>query len=331
MNRRFAVPAAIIGFISMIIAADFRLRADGRIKPDPSTGLALVRIDPGWSTRRIARAVFPASSDRVLFEFYVRLTGSAPRLQAGEYEFGGGDSIRSVVAKLESGRVKRYKFTIPEGAWARDIFAELEQREFGSAREYTRLFSDPEFVRRVLGFDAPSLEGYLYPETHYLVRGMDERHVLTLFVRRFFKTIDPLYQDRIDLSGRTLHELVTLASLVERESMVAAERPRIAAVFLNRLRRRMPLESCVTVEYALGEKKKRLNSNDLKIASPYNTYQHAGLPPGPVCNPRWASIQAVLDAAPSQELYFVAKGDGTHFFSSNHRDHARARRQYLGR
>ena len=191
---------------------------------------------------------------------------------------------------------------------------------------FVELAYDSAFCRGV-GIAAPSLEGYLFPDTYYVPRNIRARTMIETMLARFRAVFDDSLAQRTRQIGFTAHEILTLASIIEREARVEEERPIISGVFHRRLKLRRPLEADPTVEYALGMRKKRLLYKDLEVDSPYNTYRYPGLPPGPICNPGRASILAALYPAETPYLYFVAKGDGTHEFTSSERDHLNAKRR----
>ncbi|MGE5707225.1 MAG: endolytic transglycosylase MltG, partial [Bacteroidota bacterium] len=174
-----------------------------------------------------------------------------------------------------------------------------------------------------------TLEGYLFPDTYYLARGSNDLRLIEVMLKRFSQVALPAWKNRAT-KHLSFHEVITLASIVEREARIPSERPLIAGVFLNRLKIRMPLGSDPTVEYALGrhQNEKGLSLRDIQVASPYNTYKYAGLPPGPIACPGLASIQAVLHPESTSYLYFVARGDGSHHFSKTLGEQIRAQRRY---
>jgi UPF0755 protein len=176
-----------------------------------------------------------------------------------------------------------------------------------------------------LGLAVDNLEGYLFPETYFFDVETDERAVVKIMVDQFHQVFaDSLYR-RLPVLDLSLHQAVTLASIVELEAVAAEERPVISGVFQRRLKLNRRLESCATVEYALGVHKKRLTNADLKVQSPFNTYRYRGLPPGPIGNPGRAAILATLYPTDTEYLYFVARGDGTHIFSRTNKEHVHAK------
>ena len=240
------------------------------------------------------------------------------KLQAGVYEFQGRISLRRVIEKLVKGQVAMLKITIPEGATIRDIGRILEGRNIVSAREF------------VVYADKKHLEGFLYPETYFFPLNVSMETVANTALSMFEKRFAMLYGKPVTMENNDeVKKIVTIASIIEKEAEADAERSIIASVIANRLKRRMPLQSCSTVEYALGRHKARLRESDLRTRSPYNTYLHYGLPPGPICSPGKASLVGALAPAKTDYLFFVTKGDGTHYFSRTHAEHLRARQLFL--
>jgi len=178
-----------------------------------------------------------------------------------------------------------------------------------------------------MGVNAPTLEGYLFPNTYNLYWGMKEEEIAKLMVDELFMIITPDLRARAKEIGLSLHQALTLASLIEKETGAAQERPLISAVFHRRLKMGMPLQCDPTVVYILSPLNRPLTKSDLKVKSPCNTYLHPGLPPGPICNPGLASIKAALWPAQTDYLYFIAQGDGSHIFSRTNREHINARRR----
>ena len=260
------------------------------------------------------------------FRWHVRSQGDDYFLQKGEYRFREPLSIIEVAAKIHRGEVHYYKVTLPEGLSVEEITKRLAAEGFGEASRYQQLIESPDLISD-LDPKAKDLEGYLFPETYFFSLGMDEGEILETLTNRFRSTWNSERQHLSNQLGFTLRETISLAALIEKETALASERPLISAVFHNRLRRNMKLECDPTVIYAVKQVKKydgTIHQSDLNLDSPYNTYKYPGLPPGPIANPGADSIDAALRPSPVPYLYFVAKNDGTHFFSSNYRDHRRA-------
>ena len=295
----------------------------------------IVSIPAGATLRQIAARLAQVGVIRHqgMFVLYARLRGAAAQLQAGEYALRATMSPAQVLDILRHGNVIYHSLTIPEGLTVRDIAALIAAKGLGDRQTILRLAHDAAFIRS-LGLTVPSLEGYLFPETYHVPRSMNERDLLRLMVQTLRKNYTRDIALRAQRLGMTQHEVVTLASLIEKEAHVDEERPLISAVFHNRLRKGMRLQADPTVIYALGERfDGNLRKKDLAIDSPYNTYRYAGLPPGPIANPGRRSLQAAVAPAPVDYLYFVATGKhGRHHFSTTLREHNQAVRKYqLGR
>jgi UPF0755 protein len=258
-----------------------------------------------------------------VFRFYVLSRGETGRLRAGEYALEGSMSLEQIVDKLVRGDVVRHTVTFPEGTSLEDM-ARLAAAKGIPMAEFLAAARNPEPIKD-LDPDAKDLEGYLFPDTYDIPRGPEPAAQLVARMVRRFRTVMAPELTRLP-SGRTLRQVVTLASIVETETARAEERPRVAAVFLNRLQRRMPLQTDPTVIYALrkaGTYDGNIRKGDLDVDSPYNTYRFPGLPPGPIASPGRASLQAALHPAESRELYFVSKNDGSHQFSETLAEHER--------
>ncbi len=257
-----------------------------------------------------------------LFLLLVRLQGSDRRIKAGEYRLSASHSPREILHTLVQGRVATHAVTIPEGYTCRQIAELLARRGLAEPEEFLRITADPQTAKRY-GIRAPGLEGFLYPDTYHISRGLAPENLVDILVRRFWEMVRPL-EAAIQASGMSLEEVVTLASIVEKETGLAAERPLIASVFLNRLRRSMRLESDPTVIYGIQDFDGNLTREHLRRPTPYNTYVIAGLPPGPIANPGLDAIRAVLFPARTDYLFFVSRNDGSHQFSKTLAEHNRA-------
>jgi UPF0755 protein len=231
---------------------------------------------------------------------------------------------------LKEGRVILHEIRIPEGYNARQVGRLLEEKGLLTQETFTPLIHDPDFIRR-LGIDATSLEGYLFPETYYFSKHVQGEEVIETMVSRFKRAIPLEWSQRARELRLTEHQMVTLASIIEKETGVDDERPLISAVFHNRLKRHIPLQSDPTVIYALPDFTGNLTRKHLSRASPYNTYRVKGLPPGPIANPGAKSLEAALYPADVNYLYFVSKNDGSHYFSMTLVEHNRAVQYYQPR
>lgn len=268
--------------------------------------------------------------DDLRFRLLARLLRIGRKLQAGEYLLAKSYSPIHILFELESGRIIHRPVTIPEGSNLKEVAAILDAGGWSGRDEFIDLAGDADFVRNVLKVDAAGLEGYLFPDTYYLSRGQKMVEIVTMMVTRLRKVLKELEINGTGkvAHGLNLHELLTLASIVEKETAVASERPLIAKVFLNRLQKGMRLQTDPTVIYGIENFNGNLTRKDLLEATPYNTYVIRGLPPGPIGNPGRASIEAVMHPAEGTYLYFVSKNDGTHHFSKTLAEHNRAVLKY---
>jgi UPF0755 protein len=280
-----------------------------------------VDVPQGAGVNAIAGRLVDAGivPDELTFRLAVWEQGAGRSLKAGEYRFAGPASPRDVVARLARGDVYRQSLTFPEGLTLREMAALFESKGFGRAGEFIVAASDASGIRD-LDRIASDLEGYLFPDTYALPRSATASSLVATMVGRFreeYEMAAAASKER-PASGRTVRQVVTLASLVEKETAVPAERPIVAAVYANRLRIGMGLQCDPTVIYALaraGRWSGNLTRANLQFDSPYNTYRYAGLPPGPIANPGRASIEAALAPAGVDHLYFVSRNDGSHAFA----------------
>ncbi len=292
--------------------------------PPPALRLApqVVEIPAHEGVLGIARRLEAAGAIRSGAGF-VGLTaarGSLRTLKAGEYEFPRGASTFEVLGLLESGRVRRHPILQPEGATVAELARALEGARLASADDVVRAAADPALLV-ALGVEGRSLEGYLFPDTYQFVRGMTPAQMLGRMVQRMQAKLTPEMRRQARERGLSVHELLTLASIIEREAVVRDELRTISAVFWNRLRLGMPLQADPTVQYAVGKERRTLTRADLQADDPYNTYRRPGLPPGPIASPGLAAIAAALDPAPVKYLYFVAIDDQRHHFSTTVEEH----------
>jgi UPF0755 protein len=287
-----------------------------------------ITVPEGAGARTVARRLQAAGlvDHPRLFALYVRLRGTAGSLKAGRYRFETGASWPDLARALERGTVATVAVTVPEGLTLEEVARRLEPVTSAGADSLIRLAKDSAFARS-LGVPGPTLEGYLFPETYRFAEGIAPEAALRTLVDRYRRFWGPAQRSKADSAGLDELEVVTLASIVEEEARVEEERPIIAGVYLNRLERGMRLQADPTVQYALEEPKERLLYRDIRRVAddPYNTYTHAGLPPGPISSPGAASLRAVLDPADVPYLFFVARPDGSHVFTRTQSEHVEAK------
>ena len=261
-----------------------------------------------------------------LFLFWARLMGYSRTIKAGEYRLSSAMPPLKILEILNRGVVVTHPVTIPEGFTLKQIGELLEEKDLVSNEEFLAITGDPDVAKRY-GISAQSLEGYLYPDTYQFDRGLSAMSIVDVMVKHFWEVTGPL-REKIEQSGMTIEEVITLASIVEKETGRAEERPIIASVFLNRLKKRMRLETDPTVIYGIKDFSGNLKKKHLTQRTPYNTYVIPGLPPGPIANPGKEAIEAVLFPAKTDYLYFVSKNDGSHHFSKTLTDHNKAVQKY---
>ncbi|UCD05788.1 MAG: endolytic transglycosylase MltG [candidate division WOR-3 bacterium] len=317
MNRKLL----IFGLILVIVVVWWQPLNLGRTE---------VTIPDNANAREIA--VFLAEHEIVRnvdeFLLLLKVSGQERELKAGIYELYKYKNPLYLINQLRSGGRSEVIVTIPEGSTIYETGQVLAAHGLVDYVRFVELCSDDSLIH-ALGLDRGSLEGYLFPDTYSMSTMQNEESVIAMMVRNFQRRI-PKYGLENDDS---LHRAVIIASIVEREAKYEDERPIIARVFLNRMKSKRPLESCATIFYILKTaehpvSKQKLTDQDLMVNSPYNTYLHLGLPPGPICSPGESSIMATVSPADVDYLYFVAKGDGRHHFSRTYREHALAKERY---
>ncbi|MBM9538033.1 endolytic transglycosylase MltG [Desulfobulbus alkaliphilus] len=291
-------------------------------------GEVVVFIPRGAGVRDIGRILElnGVLDNDIRFLAYVRLTGLGPGLRAGEYRIPRNLTPPEVLRMLSRGETLRHQITIPEGMTVEQVASIFARDGWVDRDRFLELTWDSRFIE-TLGLDVPHLEGYLFPETYTLSRlETDEEILIRAMVNNFQRVWSEIESE--NPRGLNRHQVVTLASIVEKETGTASERPLIARVFYNRLERGMRLQSDPTVSYGLVDFTGPLTRADLRRETPYNTYVISALPPGPICNPGQAALEAVLNPVESNALYFVSRNDGTHVFSTNLKDHNRAVYKY---
>jgi len=327
--RRYAAAWFPVAALVIYLAAYSMLAPVGS---DPRQSM-VIEIPRGASTADIAALLQREGLIRnaILFRVYAYLKGLDSRLQSGEYQFSPAMTVKEILSYLARGKVVEHSFTVPEGLTVEQVAALLESRGLGSRKRFLEVARSgdlrPEFVPRDVPLREP-LEGYLFPETYLLTRGTGEEEIVRIMLDRFHTVFTPEFRRRARELGLSVHEVVTLASIIEKEAAVDRERPLISAVFHNRRRLGMRLDADPTVKYVMASPPQILSLKDLEVDSPYNTYKYAGLPPGPIANPGEAALRAALYPADVDYLFFVAKNDGTHVFSRTLREHLAAKQRY---
>ena len=289
----------------------------------------LVTIDRGAVLKQISNTLYSNHliENDLAFQALARLQQKAGIIKSGEYELSPAMSPAYLLDLLCRGKVKRYRITIPEGLTVAEIALKIEAAGLGERTEFMELAHDPSFCA-TLGIPAGYLEGYLFPDTYLFEKSTPTPRLITTMVKRFKAMFPPEWEALAKASGLSMHQVVTLASIIEKETGTPGERPLISSVFHNRLKQKMRLQSDPTVIYGIANFNGNLTRRDLKTPTPYNTYTIKGLPPGPIANPGRQSLEAALFPAESKFRYFVSKNDTTHYFSETLKEHNRAVRKY---
>lgn len=291
-----------------------------------------VEIPSGASSRSIGHTLIASGvvRDQLTFRIALWLNGNARRLQAGEYRFDQPMTARDVVGMIARGEVYQVPVTFPEGLTIKEMSQIFESRGLGPSSAFLQAARDASLVR---SFDttARDLEGYVFPDTYAVSRRTDAAGLVRTMVDHFDRVLTPELRQAAVERGWTVRQLVTLASIVEKETAHPEERPRIAAVYVNRLKIGMALQCDPTVIYALeraGTFDGNLRRDDLMFDSPYNTYKYPGLPPGPIAAPGRAALEAAAHPADVDFLYFVSRNDGSHAFARSLEEHNRNVRRF---
>ena len=288
-------------------------------------------VREGESVRGVARRLKALNliTSENFFHYSGRLAGkiAGSGIRKGKYRIAPGSSSLRILYALMRGDVVTARVTVPEGFNLYQIAARLEASGVTGEGEFLYYAFNPSHAR-ALGVDAPSVEGYLFPDTYIIPEASDARDVIALMYRRTKTVLTRLDSALLRESGLSAHALLTLASLIEKETAVGSERARVASVFRNRLNKNMKLDCDPTVRYATRKFTGRIGYRDLAYDSPFNTYLYRGLPPTPICSPGLASIEAALSPETTDYLYFVSRNDGSHYFSKTLKEHNRAVQYY---
>jgi len=304
-NKKYVITAVIAVFLTAVLLS---------FAPQK---IAIIKIDAGSTPKQVAKILKKEKiiiSENV-FLTLVWLTGTEKKFQTGIYKFSNRMNEVVILYNIVKGRSYKIKLTVPEGYSSKDIAEMLERKGICNGKKFLGVVN------------ARKLEGYLFPETYFLIPESPEEYVASILNSEFEKKFTRRFLDRTKDLKMTREQIIILASIIEKEAKDEKERPLISAVFHNRLKKGWHLESCATVMYALGEHKNYLTLKDTRIKSQFNTYLHPGLPPAPICNPGLASIKAALYPVETDDMFFVADGSGTHRFSKYFEEHSLNKRK----
>jgi UPF0755 protein len=318
LTTAFALVISVLLFGGFLLSHVFFARSGNAERAE-------VRVEQGEPFAAVVRKLREQRviSNETLFLLWARLTGAEKKIHWGVYRFDPSLPPKEVLHRLVTGKGVFLTVTIPEGLTIKEIAELLAKMQIADREKFLAVAADRELLAS-FGLESNGIEGYLFPDTYQFTPMTSEKEIIVTMVEQFRKVSASL----LNRSGKTVelnaHEIITLASIIEKETAVEAERPLVSAVFHNRLKRNMPLQSDPTVIYGLKEFNGNLTRKDLKDPNPYNTYRIPALPPGPICNPSLASIKAALQPAEVPYLFFVSKNDGTHVFSENLESHNHA-------
>ena len=289
---------------------------------------SVITIEKGMSLNSVSSLLLENEIivNQNIFKLKVITRGLASKIPTGRFLVDGKISDAILIDLIFNKGPIKLKLTIPEGSQSKNLFKDINTL-LNTDYDFNKYFNSTKILEQYK-VDASSLEGYLYPDTYYLYHDSSPEEIIDILLSEFWKKFDENLQDRANQLGFSVHEVVTLASIIEGEAMLDSERSTISSVYHNRLKINMKLQADPTIQYIIPGPPKTLSNRDLRIKSDYNTYQNYGLPPGPINNPGIASIKAALYPEDTNFLFFVAQGDGSHAFTTNEKDHEEAKRIY---
>jgi len=298
--------------------------------PFPFVSDSVEVMVPKGTTFRQAVEIFSKVNlmkDKNLFIFIGRISGVDRKIKAGYYAVQGSVSPFEIFEMLRKGKIMEYGITITEGDSLREIREKLSEKGIMKKEDFMRLSADKKFLSSN-DIDAPTFEGYLFPATYSIPKGMDPEEAIGMMIERMKKEYSRELRERTSELRLSEREVLTLASIIEREAKTDEERPLISAVYHNRLKKGIRLQADPTAIYGIKGFKEKITTKDLRRKTPYNTYVIKGLPPGPICSPGIKSIIASVNPAKVPYIYFVSQNDGTHRFSVTEKEHLTAVKSY---
>ncbi|WP_427339149.1 endolytic transglycosylase MltG [Caloranaerobacter sp. DY30410] len=333
-SRNKGIKLGLIFFILVIFIITIYIKE--QIKPVNIKGDfydITIKIPSGSTTTKIAEILEENSliRNKYIFRIIVRMKKVDGKLKAGEYSLNNKMDLYQIIDTLVKGSSKEtVTFTIPEGYELSLIAEKLSKQNLVNKERFLELCNNVSLFKKKFDFlnelpEGSTLEGYLFPDTYEVYKDAKEEDIINKMLTRFDQVYNDKIKDKAKKLNLTMNEVITLASIIEREAKLDSERPLISAVFHNRLKKGWLLQSCATVQYVLGERKEKLTYDDLKIDSKYNTYLYKGLPPGPIASPGIKSIEAAVEPANVDYLFFVVNEDGSHTFSKTFNEHINAK------
>ena len=288
----------------------------------------IITIEKGMSLNTVSELLLNEDVviNQNIFKLKVLGRGLASKVPTGKFLIEGKISDAIIIDLIFNKGPIKLKLTIPEGLQSKKLFKNINSL-LNTDYDFDQYFESQNILEQY-NISAKTLEGYLYPNTYYIYHDSDPKEIIDILLQEFWNQFDKNLQDRANQLGFSVHEVVTLASIIEGEAMLDSERETISSVYHNRLKINMKLQADPTIQYILSGPPKALSNRDLRVKSDYNTYQNYGLPPGPINNPGIESIKAALYPEDTNFLFFVAQGDGSHAFTTNEKDHEEAKKIY---
>jgi len=314
------IPIIICSIVNYVTIPDLSDNNVSKVPVEIPKGATLQAIAETLKTKKLI-------DDVELFKIWMISMGKETDIKAGYFDIPEGLNYAQLAMYLTEARVKQLKVTLLEGWNIEEIAVELESCISIDKNKFIDLIHDTTFIKQ-LGLKQSSLEGYLLPDTYYFYWGMNEEAIITNLVQNCMAIFDSSVQKQLDSLDLSIHQILTLASIIEGEAIYDDERPIISSVYHNRLNRKIKLQADPTIQYIVEGPPRRLLFKDLEIDSPYNTYKYYGLPPGPINNPGKKSILAAIYPEKTKYIYFVATGDGRHSFSETASGHAKAKQEF---
>ena len=327
LREKISLPFAGLAVGAFVLCAALGAALVGYLTDDalPPEEIMYVKVKSGMNARDVGAILKKRGVVENRWEFWLKakLNGYESKFKTGSYAFTPGMSVDEVLEKLTEGATEVFRFTIPEGFSVKDTAKRLGKEGIVNEKEFLSLaenFAPYGYMERNSLADYRA-EGFLFPDTYVIDTDATTEDIMAMMARNFDNRLTEEMRQRAEDMGLSIYELVTLASLIEKEARYDEDRPVIAQVFLKRLQLNMPLQSDATLQYLMDVPKEDVSIEDTKLDSPYNTYQNAGLPPGPIANPGMAAIEAALYPADTDYLYFVADREGHNHYSNSYDEH----------
>lgn len=329
--KKFLAIILVVLFISfstiMCIGLDLLIYADLPSETKKEQQIFIIKPGQKFNTTLQRLTSSGIIKNPVKFSLLARIYRYDKRIKAGEYLLSPSMSPKEIIGIIVAGKIRLHRITIPEGYNLQQTAQVIAESGFATKKEFLKSATDTQQVHE-MGINAKTFEGYLFPDTYYFSKDLTPEKIISAMVKRFWSVFGPEWKKKAESIGMSIHQVVTLASIIEKETGIPSERPIISSVFHNRLKLGMRMESDPTVIYGIENFNGNLTKKDLLTPTPYNTYIIKGLPPGPIASMGKSALKAALYPSDTQFMYFVSKGDKTHKFSISIKDHRKAVRKY---